>query len=93
MKLYNSIGPNPKTVRMFMAEKGIELPTVEVDIMAGENCQGAYMAKNASAQCPALELDNRSAFGSSRFTFGRTQDGGRLAPTLPSPTLTREGGI
>ncbi len=35
MKLYNSIGPNPKVVRMFMAEKGIELPKVEVDIRAG----------------------------------------------------------
>jgi hypothetical protein len=30
IKLYNSIGPDPKVVRMFMAEKGIELPMVEV---------------------------------------------------------------
>ena len=34
MKLYTSIGPNPKAVRMFMAEKGIELPKVEVDLWA-----------------------------------------------------------
>ncbi|MDZ7685855.1 MAG: hypothetical protein U5O39_13320 [Gammaproteobacteria bacterium] len=30
MKLYNSVGPNPKVVRMFMAERGIEIDTVEV---------------------------------------------------------------
>ena len=60
MKLYNSIGPNPKVVRMFMAEKGIELPKVEVDLMAGENRQGPYLAKNPSGQSPALELDDGS---------------------------------
>ncbi|MBV9860413.1 MAG: glutathione S-transferase family protein [Alphaproteobacteria bacterium] len=58
MQLYNSIGPNPKVVRMFMAEKGIELPTVEVDIRGGENRQDAYLAKNPAGQCPALELDD-----------------------------------
>ena len=39
MKLYNSIGPNPQVVRTFMAERGIELPTEEVDIMTGVNRQ------------------------------------------------------
>ena len=58
MKLYNSIGPNPKTVRMFMAEKGIELPKVEVDIMRGENRREPFLSKNPSGQCPALELDD-----------------------------------
>jgi glutathione S-transferase len=58
MKLYNSIGPNPKVVRMFMAEKGIELPKVEVDLMGNENRQSDYLKKNPHGQCPALELDN-----------------------------------
>lgn len=59
MKFYNSIGPNPKLVRMFAAEKGWELPNVvEVDIMAGENRQEAYGAKNPSQQMPGLELDD-----------------------------------
>ncbi|MBI3515841.1 MAG: glutathione S-transferase family protein [Proteobacteria bacterium] len=58
MKLYNSIGPNPRTVRMFAAEKGIELPKVELDLMAGENRQPAHMARNPSGTTPALELDN-----------------------------------
>jgi glutathione S-transferase len=58
MHLYNSIGPNPKVVRMFMKEKGIELPTTEVDIRGGENRKEPYLAKNPNGQCPALELDD-----------------------------------
>ena len=58
MKLYNSIGPNPRVVRMFMAEKGIDLPMEEVDIMAGVNRQSDYLQLNPSGQCPALELDD-----------------------------------
>ena len=36
MKFYNSIGPNPRMVRMFMAEKGLDIPTVEIDLMRGD---------------------------------------------------------
>jgi len=58
MKFYNSVGPNPRMVRMFAAEKGIELPKVEVDLRGGENRQAAYLAKNPAGQLPALELDD-----------------------------------
>ena len=58
MKLYNSMGPNPKAVRMFLAEAGIELDTQEVDIMAGENRQADYLKLNPGGQCPALALDD-----------------------------------
>ncbi|MDP2123829.1 MAG: glutathione S-transferase family protein [Parvibaculum sp.] len=58
MKFYNSIGPNPRVVKMFMQEKGIKLPFVEVDLMAGENRQEPYLAKNPSGQSPALEFDD-----------------------------------
>ena len=34
MKLYNSIGPNPHVVRMFVQELGIDLEVVEIDLMA-----------------------------------------------------------
>jgi glutathione S-transferase len=47
MKFYNSIGPNPRVVRMFMAEKGLNIPTTEVDLMKAENRQGPYIQKNA----------------------------------------------
>lgn len=57
MKLYNSIGPNPHVVRMFMAEKGIDLPKIDVDLRAGENRRPPYSEKvNVAGQTPALEL-------------------------------------
>lgn len=58
MKLYNSIGPNPHLVRVFAKEKGIEFDLESVDLMAGENRQDAYKAKNARGQLPCLELDD-----------------------------------
>jgi glutathione S-transferase len=61
MKFYNSIGPNPKLVRMFAAEKGFSFPEVEeIDIMAGANRQEPYISKNPGEQLPALELDDGS---------------------------------
>jgi glutathione S-transferase len=60
MKFYNSIGPNPRAVRMFMAEKGLKVPMVEVDLMKGENRQDAYKQKNHAGQMPCLELDDGS---------------------------------
>ena len=58
MKFYNSLGPNPRLVRMFMLEKGIEIPTEEIDIMAGENRKSPYLDKNPAGELPALELDD-----------------------------------
>ena len=60
MKFYTSIGPNPRVVKMFMAEKGINLPRVEVDLMGGENRQDNHLARNPSGQTPTLELDDGS---------------------------------
>ena len=56
MKFYNSVGPNPRMVRMFMAEKGFDVPKVEVDLRGGENRRAPYLAVNPSGQTPALEL-------------------------------------
>ena len=58
MKFYNSVGPNPRMVRMFMAEKGFDVPKVEVDLRGGENRREPYLKVNPSGQCPALELDD-----------------------------------
>jgi glutathione S-transferase len=58
MKFYNSRGPNPRMVRMFMAEKGFEVPKVEVDLLAGENRKEPYLKVNPAGQMPALELDD-----------------------------------
>ncbi len=58
MKLYDSIGPNPRIVRMFMAEKGIEMPKQTVDLRGGENRQAEHLKRNPHGQMPTLELDD-----------------------------------
>jgi glutathione S-transferase len=61
MLLFDSIGPNPKVVRMFIAERGITgIETQTVDLMAGENRQQSYLAKNPTAGLPSLQLDDGS---------------------------------
>ena len=60
MKFYNSIGPNPRLVRLFMADKGIEIEKVEIDIMAGENRKAPYTDLNPTGQMPCLVLDDGS---------------------------------
>lgn len=60
MKFYNSIGPNPRVVRMFMAEKGLSIPSQDVDLMAGDNRKPDHLARNPHGQMPALELDDGS---------------------------------
>lgn len=61
MRLYHSVGPNPRVVTMFLAEKGIELPRVEIDLLGGENRRAPYNdTVNPAGQTPALELDDGS---------------------------------
>ena len=58
MKFFNSQGPNPQTVRMFAAEKGLHLPLREVDVMAGEHRHPPYSVQNPMMQTPAFETDD-----------------------------------
>jgi glutathione S-transferase len=58
MKLHTAMGPNPRTARMFLAEKGVELPLVQVDLLSGENRRAPYTDKNPAGQLPCLELDD-----------------------------------
>jgi glutathione S-transferase len=81
MKLYNSLGPNPRVVRMFAHEKGIKLPPEEVDLMAAENRKAPYTAKNPSGQLPALELDDGSVLAEITAICEYLED------TSPNPPL------
>ncbi len=61
--LHSSLGPNPRLVRMFLTEKGMEegrdFERVHYDIITGENRQNAdYIAKNPLGTIPTLELDD-----------------------------------
>ena len=60
MKLYNSIGPNPHVVRMFIAELGLDIETIDIDLLAGENRQEEHLKRNPSGQSPTLELEDGS---------------------------------
>ena len=87
MKFYDcSTAPSPRRVRIFMAEKGIEIPTVQVDLRHGEQLSDAFREINPRCTVPVLELD----------------DGTRLNDTLaichylesefPEPNLMGRGG-
>ena len=64
MLLLDSIGPNPKVVRMFIAERGnTGIEVQKVDLMAGENRQEPYLSKNPTGTLPALVLADGSVLG------------------------------
>ncbi len=59
MKIYETkTAPNPRRVRVFLAEKGIHMEYVQVDIQNGENLSAAMIAKNPLGKVPVLELDD-----------------------------------
>jgi len=59
MKLYNlSAGMNPRRVRIFLAEKGVDIPLEEVDVAKGENAAPEFLALNPMGKLPVLELDD-----------------------------------
>jgi glutathione S-transferase len=59
MKLYDSpVAPNPRRVRMFLAEKGVVLPLEKIDLAKMEQKSPAFSAVNPLQRIPALELDS-----------------------------------
>ena len=61
MKLYDFGGaPNPKRLRVFLAEKGIQVPIEPVDIVSGENRKPDFLKKNPLGGLPVLQLDDGS---------------------------------
>jgi hypothetical protein len=64
MKLYHSAAsPNSRRVRMFLAEKGIAIPLVTVDLAKGEQHSDAYRAINPRRLVPTLVLEDGTAIG------------------------------
>lgn len=58
MKLYQGDGPNSYRVRIFMAEKGIEVPMVRIDFAKSEHRSPQFLKLNSLGQIPVLELDD-----------------------------------
>lgn len=63
MKFYDcAVAPNPRRARIFIAEKGLDIPKVEVDIVGGENLEDEFLSVNPRGLLPVLELDDGTRF-------------------------------
>ena len=61
MKIYDFVGaPNPKKVRVYLAEKGLSIPFESVNIATGENRAPEFLKKNPLGGVPVLQLDDGS---------------------------------
>jgi glutathione S-transferase len=87
MKVYDSFGPNPRALRMFLLEKNVTLPSDSVDLLAGENRAAPYTAKNPGGQVPALELDDGRVLGETVAIFEYLEE---KHPTPPLVGATPE---
>lgn len=59
MKLYDfALAPNPRRVRMFLAEKGIEVPTIQINTRSAEQFSEAFQKINPRGTVPVLELED-----------------------------------
>jgi glutathione S-transferase len=62
MKFYDcATAPSPQRVRIFLAEKGLAVPTVQVDLRHGEQFTPAFRAVNPDCTVPVLVLDDGTA--------------------------------
>lgn len=81
MKIYDFAGaPNPKRLRVYLAEKGIQVPCEQVNIIAGENRTPDFRAKNPLGLLPVLELDDGSCLPESLAIIEYFEE---LHPTPP----------
>jgi glutathione S-transferase len=61
MKIYDfAFAPNPRRLRIFVAEKGLKIPIEQVDLFTGKNRTPEMLAKNPAGGLPLLELDDGS---------------------------------
>jgi glutathione S-transferase len=66
MKLYDAAwAPNPRRVRMFLAEKGISLDRVTIDLVGGENLREPFLSLSPRGTLPVLVLDSGEAIADS----------------------------
>lgn len=66
MRLYDATtAPNPRRVRVFIVEKGLDVPIVQVDLNAKENQTPAFREKNPMGGVPVLELDDGTCISES----------------------------
>jgi glutathione S-transferase len=82
MKFYDcATAPSPRRVRIFAAEKGIALPTVQVDLRNGEQFSDAFRAINPDCTVPVLQLDDGTVIADAVAICGYLEE------THPEPAL------
>jgi glutathione S-transferase len=82
LKLYDAKpAPNPRRVRVFAAEKGMQLELVPVDLQRGEHKSPEFRRKNPLGQIPVLELDDGTCISES-VAICRYLEGIQPAPSL-----------
>lgn len=73
--------PSPRLVRVFIAEKGLDVPSREVDLRNGEHLSPEYRAINPYCTVPVLELDDGTRLTSSQGCWRYLEE------TVPNPPL------
>ena len=93
MKLYEyEPYPSPRRVRMFLAEKGINIPCVQVDVPAGEHRSPEFLSKNPDGVVPLLELDNGN-FISETVAISRYFEENYPQPALMGSTAEEKAAV
>jgi glutathione S-transferase len=90
MKLYDFTGaPNPKRLRIYLAEKGIKVPIEAVDIMSGQNRTPEFLKKNPLGGLPVLELDDGTILTESLAIMEYFEDQNPSPPMIGTAPLER----
>ncbi len=92
MKLYVAPGPNSYRVRIFMAEKGIELPRVEIDFATRQHKSPEFLKLNSLGQVPVLEFDD-GAIVTESVAICRALEDIHPSPPLFGTDARSKGGI
>jgi len=74
---------------MFLAEKGITIPTEEVDLIGGENRRGPYTGRNPGGQLPALELDDGTMLAETVAIFEYLEELHPAPPLIGATAIER----
>ncbi len=91
MKIYDFAGaPNPRKVRVYLAEKGITVPMEPVDIISGQNRTPEFLKKNPLGGLPVLELDDGTCVPESLAIIEYFEE---LHPTPPMIAVPQSGPI
>ncbi|RLA16007.1 MAG: glutathione S-transferase [Gammaproteobacteria bacterium] len=88
MKLYEHPGfPNPRRVRIFLAEKSVEIPTETIDVPGGAHQRPEFLNKNPSGLIPALETDTGEVISESASICRYIEE------LYPTPALMGENAL